>query len=83
MDPKHVQPAFDRSRTGQTFLVTRPGSLTNTIIALKGLKVAEHREPEHKIFHAADVQEPKYTPMPDDIRAKMRGLTHKLSEATK
>jgi hypothetical protein len=81
VNPLHVQAAFDRSKQGSGWLVTRPGSLTNTIIALKGLKIAEkvaHR-PEHVIFHHEEQPpEPTYVKMPDEVRAKLRGLEKKM-----
>jgi hypothetical protein len=84
--PLHIEAAYDRSERGLKFPVVRPGSLTNTVMAIKGASVSEpvRSKPEHKIFHASENPEPKYSKPPEGLRGKIHqtvaGVAAKLEE---
>ena len=65
--------ALDISSLEQAFdnfdVVWRPGTLTNTAVALKAKARATYHEPE--IFRASEQPDKKYTPMPADVRRRI------------
>lgn len=72
----HIREAYEKSKG--KWMVTRPGSLTNSAVAVKGegkAKAAGKRE----IFRAAEHPDRPSTQMPDYVREKLGGLSKKLS----
>jgi len=74
LEPDDITTAFN----SVNFPVIRPGSLTNTAVALKARRRARTVSPE--IFRAADQPEIKSVPMSDETSDKMRRI---LAEAKK
>ena len=60
---------IERTWREAEFFVTRPGSLTDVAVAMK----AKRRATYHKvdIFRAANVEQKKYVPMPEDVKARL------------
>ena len=75
LQSEHIRNAYEQSQSPKGgFLVNRPGSLTNTAVALKS-KPKQAELPHPAPFQPAADPATPYIPMPDSVRLKMRALS--------